>query len=88
MYNGLELKHWIQYETGFSVKEYSKRMRLGAWGGALETQILADWLQRPIGIYKLKQKSAILITEVKPSLGKGKPIYLLYNGHSHYDALL
>ena len=87
-FNGLTLSQWIKYETGLTVAEYSRRIRHSAWGGALEAHLLAHWLKRPIGIYKLNAKrEAILITDFRPK-GAGRTIFLLYNGHSHYDALV
>ena len=88
-FNGLTLSQWIKYETGLSVEDYSRRIRHSAWGGALEAHLLSQWLKRPIGIYKMdRQKQAILITDFKPAATAAKPIFLLYNGHSHYDALV
>jgi len=88
-FNGLKLREWIKYETGLDVAEYSRRIRHSAWGGALEAHILANWLKRPIGIYKLDSKrQAKLITDFRPMKAYGNAIFLLYNGHSHYDALV
>ena len=87
-FNGLKLKEWIKYETGLSVAEYSRRIGHSAWGGALEAHLLSNWLKRPIGIYKLdSRKKAVLITDFRPKSTYGKTIFLLYNGHSHYDTL-
>jgi hypothetical protein len=87
------LKEWILYETGLDVREYSKRMMRGSWGGTIEAQILSDFLKRPVGIYALKGRSANLITEIKPSqcalkAQNEKAIFVLYNGRSHYDGLV
>jgi hypothetical protein len=92
LFNGLPLQQWIKYETGHNIQEYARKMRNGAWGGAVETQILADYLKRPIGIYKLNGSSANLITEVMPMGDQcglvNRPVFLLFNGHNHYDALV
>lgn len=94
-YNGLTLREWVHAETGKRLAEYARALQRGMWGGTLEAKLLADHFKRPIVIYgNLVTKEATKLLTVMPAAGPaaaahcGVPIYLLYSGSAHYDALL
>ncbi len=74
----------LENRTMKTIDEYIDGIRGSEWGGDLEISILMRIFNRPIHIYG---KEGDLINGAN-IVGEGKPVYLYYNGDSHYDALL
>ncbi|KAB1213003.1 hypothetical protein CJ030_MR5G025814 [Morella rubra] len=59
------------------------------WGGEPELLMASHVLQMPITVFMKDENSGSLkiIAEYGQEYGKDKPIWVLYHGYGHYDAL-
>ncbi|OGT07915.1 MAG: hypothetical protein A2X78_01835 [Gammaproteobacteria bacterium GWE2_37_16] len=90
-HNQDQYKDFITLETGQTIQEYIERVRARPeWAGQLEQVILARLLNRPIVVVgpddNIRNRG-----DVEAALsrqGAGDPIFVRYDGISHYDALV
>ena len=69
------------FSDGESYDSYIQQIALpGAWGDNLTLMIIAELLQSPIHV---AQNHGVQI--IAPSMPIGQPIWIAYNGYSHYD---
>jgi hypothetical protein len=91
-YNDLALSEWIQLETGLKAREYAKKIADSTWGGAVEMTLFCEHFYRHVVVYaRTRGLQAERILVVEPQSRKqcqaSGPIFLLYSGRNHYDAL-
>jgi hypothetical protein len=88
-FSGLKLKDWILLETDKTVEAYAQAIKTHHWGGYLEMKLISDFLCRHIVVYgNYSNAKAEHLTTVETSRPLREPIYLLYSGRVHYDALI
>eukprot|EP00960_Hanusia_phi_P032242 749767-Hanusia_phi.AAC.6 len=88
--NGATVAQWIEWETGMTPEAYKEMMaRDGAWGGAIELHLLADFLSSKIKVYQRSANGDYILQHVfgGASSSSSSSFHLLYDG-SHYDALV
>jgi hypothetical protein len=91
----MKLATWIEMLGEGNTDQYLNQMsRGGIWGGALEIAIAAEMFGRPIGIYEAKHHEGNVVASKmfeflpqNPAAALKPPVFLLYSGRSHYDAL-
>jgi hypothetical protein len=82
------LGDWVSYDSGACVTTYAARMAGDTWGGAIEMQAFAEMKGVAVHVYE-RSKSGFRRT-FRFNATTGESLYIvrvLYNGHSHYDAL-
>jgi len=92
LYNDLRLADWIELETGLSALHYSRQILGHKWGGAVEMKLFCEYFFRHVVVYaRTRGPHAERILVVEPQCRSqchvAGPIYLLYSGSNHYDAL-
>ena len=86
-----DLINGLECYNGRSIEEYLKAIEIGKeWADNLEIAVLMKILDRPIIIVESNNKIKNL-SNVENSEGlmfRSEPIFVYYNGHNHYDALI
>ena len=88
------IKNWIEWDLQISPGEYADKLRLGLWGGSIETTLLASLINIPILVYEPKQSFCRRIADSKPDLSfpklnikHTKEFICILFIHSHYMIL-
>jgi tetratricopeptide (TPR) repeat protein len=80
-----EVRHFIQLSEGKNAEDYINDVRNGIeWASHVEIEVLMRLLGRPIMVVGPDSK----IVNVNDAHRRGEPIFVYYNGHNHYDALI
>jgi hypothetical protein len=82
----------LESSRGRSVEQYLKDIETGAeWADDLEISVLMKVLDRPIVVVDSNNMIRNLLSIANGNgefMFRGEPIFVYYNGHNHYDALL
>jgi hypothetical protein len=60
------LRQWIAWDLKISSQEYANNLRMGMWGGAIETTLLASLLNIIILVYERKGNFCRQIADSRP----------------------
>lgn len=86
-HNKNDFREFIQLREGQTIEEYIQAIREGKdWADHIEIEVLMRVLGRPIIIIGPDMKIRNL--NVLERELRGDPIFVLFNGHDHYDAFL
>lgn len=83
------LSDWIKWDSNCTPAEYSRKMRIGSWGGGIEMAITSYIKKCNVHVYEkhlgnFKRISAFDYPDIPE---QRKIIRVLYQGGVHYDAL-
>lgn len=82
-----DFRSFIQLPQGQTIENYIRAIREGnEWADHIEIEVLMRVLDRPIIV--IGPNLLITNREVLEKRFNGEPIFVLYNGHNHYDAFL
>lgn len=89
------VKDWVKWDSGVSVANYAKRMRLVGWGGGIEMAAFAHLYNVDVHVYERTPPNARypykrISRFEKKTVGPANRswINVLYRGGVHYDALV
>lgn len=86
---GDTLEEWVSWDSNTSVASYAQRMASGrAWGGGIEIAACAMLKKTNIHVYERKAGEIRRISCFDSSQPTKKVVHVLYQGGTHYDALV
>jgi hypothetical protein len=92
--DGTTLRDWIQWEHGSDVEAYCRHMaNPRAWGGSIELAVAARLLGRDVEVFVLRnagERERMRRIATFPSRSSARPaaVRVLYDGRTHYDAIV
>ena len=88
---GTPLHKWVAWDCGLAPSAYAAKLRVGAWGGALEMAVIATTFSICIHVYEQQPGSSHAFKRMAsfgpPGIEPVAAAHVVYRGRVHYDAL-
>ena len=81
------MSDWVRWDSRRSVSQYSRKMAVGGWGGAIEMAACARLKRVNVHVYESSRRGFKRIS-CFDAPGARRTLHVLYGGRMHYDALV